>query len=99
MERINLDMSTVDAVVAMAEGNPGAVSVLTQLISRGGGVGIIDVLHLDAAEIYGPNIWIAYKDLCDEDADRLSAELRSGELQARIKDDTGYRYYRAQQGA
>jgi len=63
--KINMDMSTKDAIIALAEGNPGAITVLAQMVQDPRGAAAI--LHLDNLEIYGSKIWVGYKDHCKED--------------------------------
>ncbi len=56
----------------MSEGNPGAVSVLTQFINDD----IKDLmllLSLDDMNIRGTQVWIGYKDFCKEDIEKFKA--------------------------
>ena len=79
MNRITLDDSTQDIVVKMADGNPGALTVLMSLIGSAGDVlagGLVYACWLDDLEIYGSDIWLAYKDVCGEDIPRLCEMLR-----------------------
>lgn len=55
--------STMDVVVKMAEGNPGGLSVLTQMIP----FSFLEILSLDDMNIRGSQIWVGYKDHCGED--------------------------------
>ena len=68
-KEIGLDSTVMETVILMAEGNPGAVSVLGQLLQKDWG--LIVILHLDDMNIRGSQIWIAYKDYCKEDIDKL----------------------------
>ncbi len=90
--RITLNMSVLDALVAMCDGNPGALSVCTQLLKEGeaidpqafmGGFGTI--MFLDTCRIYGPRIWMLYKDVCKQDLRKTCAVLRA--LQLGLLDD------------
>lgn len=73
MSRLNdPGISTLDAIISMADGNPGAISVLGALL----GADAVSILILDELEIYGSDIWILYKDECEENLDRLMEELR-----------------------
>lgn len=69
MERITRDMSVVDAIAAMSDGNPGAISVLAQVFhgESGGVTGFFRILRLDSLGIYGPRIWMLFKDVCREE--------------------------------
>jgi len=79
--------SLSDIAYKMSEGNPGAINVLVDIIIHGstvdpdnilGGIGII--LSLDSHGIYGPDIWILYKDVCGENLANLIALLRGVQL-------------------
>ncbi len=96
MVRIKLEMSTQDVIVAMCDGNPGAINVCCQLIKTDEH-GLMDVLRMDTAQIYGPNIWVAYKDICDEDIEEMRQRLRSGELEILLKANSSYQYYLKEQ--
>ena len=80
MGKIDLTMSGIDAIMAICEGNPGAASAVTNLMMHptthfAGPMGV--VLNLDANEIYGSDIWILYKVICHEDADKVFLTLRA----------------------
>lgn len=75
--RINLDMVPLDAVVKMAEGNPGATHVMAQLLKPNLVEGFMDICRLDDLELYGPDIWLAYKDVCGMDIKKLRERLRN----------------------
>lgn len=53
----------------MSEGNPGAISVLTKLLTREDGIAAM--LHLDDMNIRGTQIWIGFKDHCGCDIDKF----------------------------
>lgn len=88
MARIkNLDMSVMNVMIEMADGNPGAATVMMMLIEntekidpqnimRGLGV----ILSLDTHEIYGPRIWMLYKDVAKEDIGIMIGLLRAVQL-------------------
>lgn len=71
MKRITLESNMLEAIEAMCEGNPGAATVCGQLFQKKGLDSILLLCKLDDAEIYGPDIWIAYKDVCKEKLDDL----------------------------
>jgi hypothetical protein len=84
-ERIKLDDTMLDIFIKMSEGNPGATSVMTQLVKYGLVIdgysgGIMDIMHLDAKGIYGSQIWVLYKDVCKESLVNLVALLRYYQL-------------------
>lgn len=88
MARImNLKMSVLDVIVDLAEGNPGAATVCAELLrktpqidpdSMMGGLGAL--LALDTLEIYGPDIWGLYKDVCGQDLVKMEGVMRAHQL-------------------
>ncbi|MBU2177728.1 MAG: hypothetical protein KJ556_21760 [Gammaproteobacteria bacterium] len=62
---ISLGSSMQDLLVTMAEGNPGAITVLMRLM--GTEFGPMRILSLDDMNIRGTQIWIGHKDHCGED--------------------------------
>lgn len=85
-ERITLQMSKVDAILALAEGNPGALTVIMQIMKREdidpdafmGPFGTL--LLLDSHNIYGSRIWVLYKDVCGENVVNMLGLLRAVQL-------------------
>lgn len=69
--RITLEMNVQQALMAMCGTNPGALSVIMDLFQKVGNDAIWLLFHMDYAGIYGPDIWIAYKDVCKQDLDSL----------------------------
>jgi hypothetical protein len=85
-ERIKLTDSTMDVVVKMSEGNPGAMNVIMQLLQPNaidpdnlmGGLGAI--LTLDSIGIYGSAIYVLNSDLCGGNLAKMLAVLRATQL-------------------
>jgi hypothetical protein len=86
-ERITGTDTIQDIVVKMSEGNPGAISVMVQLIESSpivdpqalmGGLG--SLLSLDTLNIYGSRIWMLYKDVCGQDIAKTIGLLRAWQL-------------------
>ena len=73
--RINLEMAPADAIVKMADGNPGAVHVMCELLKPDLIEGFLDICRFDDLELYGPDIWVAYKDICGSDIKVLRDRL------------------------
>lgn len=69
-----LDMSLLEILSALSEGNPGALRVLMELF--GDGAGFLDVLGCDSKRLYGSRIWMLYKDVCGEDIERFRYHLQ-----------------------
>lgn len=54
-----------EIVLALADGNPGAVRVLAELSSKHGLITLSTVgMWLDEAGIYADDIWVGYKEHC-----------------------------------
>lgn len=86
-QRITLVMTTADAVVAISEGNPGAITACADLMRHAPVVDpqaalreLSPIFSLDALGIYGPHIWMLYKDVCDYNAGKALALLRANQL-------------------
>jgi len=86
MGRIKLDTKVMDGLCKMSEGNPGAASVLAMIIKESKVVdpdsvdGMMTVLHLDDLEVYGPRIWMLYKDVCGQRIEKTLGILRAHQL-------------------
>ena len=76
-EKINGKESIDEVMAKMSEGNPGAMNVICNLVSNGS---LMDVLYLDAMGIYGPDIWIAFKNCCHGDIKKLQERLKFNDL-------------------
>lgn len=72
MGRVKGEDTPVETIVKMAEGNPGAATVMANMLMKGM---IIGIFALDELEIYGPSVWVAYKDCCGSDLDKLNERL------------------------
>ncbi len=86
-ERIKLEMTTMDVVMVMGEGNPGAMTVLVALLRDGGKIdtddasgGLGSILTMDSLGIYGPNIWGLFKDVCGQNLMKTIAMLRAYQM-------------------
>ena len=86
-QRIKLTDSPMDVMIRMADGNPGAVNVLMQILKDGakvdpdsalGGLGAI--LSLDSHGIYGSDIYILNNDICERSLPKTLAVLRAVQL-------------------
>lgn len=84
--RIKLADSTMDIVVKMSEGNPGAMNVIMQMLKPNNidpdnvlsGLGAI--LLMDTYGIYGTDIYILNNDICDRDLAKTLAVLRATQM-------------------
>ena len=87
MSRLNLEMSIKEIVMAMVDGNPGAVQVVMGLVENNAEIDpmsflgpITAVTQLDGLGIYGSDIWCLYKDVCGTDLIKLMAVIRANQM-------------------
>lgn len=64
--KLSGNISFEDAVTEMAEGNVGATVALMKATKADPQYIWMLILKLDQAGIYGPDIWVLYKDICLE---------------------------------
>ncbi|MBU2249610.1 MAG: hypothetical protein KKD77_22880 [Gammaproteobacteria bacterium] len=76
-EEISLNDSVFDVVKTMSEGNPGAISVLMQIMKKDEQFGLIHILCLDDMNIRGTQIWIGYKDFSGSDIDVFIENIKT----------------------
>ena len=74
----DLNMTIPEVVYALSEGNPGAATVLMEIAKEYPEDYFLRWLDFDSKGIYGPNIWIEYKDKRNFDIHKLVADLKSG---------------------
>ncbi len=84
--RINISMTVKQAMTALGAGNPGALGVLGQLIQGQDAfsgepsnhpISYPRLLDLDDMNIYGPMIWIGFKDHCKQDLGEFAKCLQA----------------------
>jgi len=87
MSRITLEDNAMSAMVKMAEGNPGAVQAMMEIIEKHdsidpqafmGGLGAIMIL--DTWGIYGSSIHVLFKDKCGFDVRKMLMLMRATQL-------------------
>ena len=91
-EKLGLNSTVMDIIVTMSEGNPGAIRVLSEIIQRPGGEGLILILGLDDMNVRGSQVWVGYKDHCGEDIDAFAKAIktRDPEMVAKINEQCSY---------
>lgn len=79
------DMRTI--LVKMCDGNPGALNVLITLVKESEKIDLdaafgpyTHLLNLDSAGIYGPSIWVLFKDTCGQNIVNFVAVIRAWQL-------------------
>ncbi len=77
---IDVHGTTMDLLVEMSKGNPGAVSVLAPLLQKEDG--LMDIMSLDDMNMRGSQIWLGYKDYagCDIEKFQKAIKDRSPEM-------------------
>ena len=87
MSKIELTDSLQDVMEKMAEGDPGALQTLCEILKQAekidpqgamGGLG--PILSLDTLGIYGSDIYILYNDQCRRNVRELLMILRANQL-------------------
>ena len=58
-------MITMDRIATLCDGNPGALSVVTQALEENIVFAASGLERLEKAGIRGSEIWILYKDICE----------------------------------
>lgn len=86
-ERIKLNMSIQDVVLAMGGGNPGALTACMELLKHGAFVdpdaamgSLNPLLLLDTLNIWESRLYMLWNDVCDRDVEMMIAVLRAYQL-------------------
>lgn len=84
MSRIQLQDSTMDVVMKMSEGNPGAMNALIEILNNAKAIdkedpmqGLSAVLMLDTLGIYGSDIYVLHSDICGRDLAKMLAVIHA----------------------
>ena len=85
--RLRLTDTAQTAIAKLSDGNPGALRVCCELFQQGAeidpdafGGGLSNLLSLDTHGIYGPDIWMLYKDVCASSLPKMVGVLRAVQL-------------------
>lgn len=62
--------STMDLMVKMSEGNPGALMFCTELFKMGS-KGVVTLINLDDIGLYGDKLYMLWSDCCGRDAEKV----------------------------
>ncbi len=76
-EVIQLSDTIPNILVKMSEGNPGALSVLMEIIAAKKEAAIMLILTLDNLDIRGQYIWVGFKDYCEQDLEVFCNKVQS----------------------
>lgn len=87
MSKIQLTDTAMDALVKMAEGNPGAIHAMMAIMEHAESIdpqaamgGLAAILLLDTWEIYGSSIYVLFNDKCDRDVRKFLLLERACQL-------------------
>jgi len=89
-----MNYKMINRIVALVEGNPGAIRVCTEIFENFGDIGI-SLLEAQA-EFRGSAIWILYKDECGEDVFKMFDTLLKGTALEKLRANTSRQYEREQ---
>lgn len=76
-EEVSLQTTPMELMLIMAENNPGAARVLSDMLKADPMAGLFDFLHLDDMNIRGTQIWVGFKDYCGEDLTKFVTLVRA----------------------
>lgn len=95
--RLKLTDTPLQMIVKLAEGNPGAAvacgnmaSISTDVDPQAFAGPYTPLVSLDSFEIYGPRIWMLYKDVCGESTIKSLACLRAVQLGLLLRETLDY---------
>ncbi len=91
-DRIQLTSTTLDIAMSMGEGNPGALSLVMEILT-GEPKNIFILLKCDAYRIYGSRLYMFWNDCCDRDINRMRQaidEYNREEILDHIDNNGGY---------
>ena len=61
--------TTVDLIVKMSEGNPGAIAFCSELM-KFGTLGVVTIINLDDIGLYGDRLYMLWNDCCGRSAEK-----------------------------
>ena len=68
MGRININSTIADSILAICEGNPGAMAFVMELIGEGD---MLTVLMFDKLELYGEKLYMLWNDCCGREIENV----------------------------
>src|SRR3990167_7042499 len=91
--RMKLTSSISDILFDMSEGNPGALTALAEVYeacSEDQMKYVMVLARLDGEGIYGPNIWIGYKDICEQKSALFIEKVLNGSIFSEIRTSSDF---------
>lgn len=101
---IDIDGSVLDMLLLMSEGNPGAATVLSRIMNKYD-AGAMSIFNLDDMNIRGAQVWVAFKDVCNEDLDMFCERIKKRDssivdaVNAEMKLDPSFEWLAVTHGA
>lgn len=84
MSKLSSEDNTMDVIMKMSEGNPGATTCLVEILRKDdwtfGADSITMVLSLDTLELYGSKLYMLWNDCCKRDLKTLELVLRNYQM-------------------
>ena len=74
MAKINENMTIQDVLIAMSEGNPGALVCMIGMFETNP-LALFDIMFFDTMEIYGEKIYCLWNDCCNRDTVKFKQTL------------------------
>ncbi len=68
--KLTANDTTMDLMVKMGEGNPGAMMACMELFKMGSS-GVVTILNLDDIGLYGEKLYMLWSDCCGRDAEKV----------------------------
>lgn len=79
-KEIALTDTTLSVALTLSEGNPGALTILMDMLAEKHGATLLDALSLDDMNIRGTQIWVAFKDFAKEDWAKFLAAIHARDV-------------------
>jgi len=70
-KEIDIGSTVMDMMMVMSENNPGAITVLSEMLKVDEALGFLLILWLDDMNIRGTQVWIGYKNYCGQDINKF----------------------------
>jgi len=87
MSKIQLTDTTMDVLMKMSEGNPGAINALMDILKNGDEIdpqralgALSAIMLLDTWEIYGSDIYVLWSDKCQRDCRKMLMIMRARQM-------------------
>lgn len=72
-EKLKADMSVMEMIMIMSEGNPGAMQVAIKMVNNSRS--FLDLLLCDSLDIRGSKLYMLYNDCCRKNDDKFNRTL------------------------